>query len=354
VQARLAAYYLEFAERADAALERGDEPWLRRLRSDDDNLRGALAWTRDSSDGTMHGRLVASLGRYWYELTAVVEGFHWTRPVLEQRAKLDPDLRIRILRNAERFMAQIDRPMEGSELAEERLALAKAEGDGAQAALALNNLGIFADIEGNAEKARRRFHESAAIFRALGDHRLSAPLANLGRLHSAAGEFRVAHGYIEEALAQERAAGDTLRAATTLLNLAGTCLLAGDVAEAFAHCEEAVALALELEAQSALMGALEGLAGAFALSGGARDAAVIQGAVDAERRRRTVLIDPGESSIRELANRAIEGALTPAELEGARAEGEGLELEVVARLFHGRSLRDPDASAPDSRDPRGE
>jgi non-specific serine/threonine protein kinase len=347
VQARLAAYYLEFAERADAALERGDEPWLRRLRWDADNLQGALAWSRDSSDLTLHGRLVASLGRYWYELSAAVEGLHWTRPVLEERAKLEPALRIRILRNAERFMAQIDRVEEGLELAEERLALARAEGDDAQAALALNNLGIFAEITGDAEQARRRFQESAEIFRALGDHRLSAPLANLGRLQSAAGEYRAAHGYIEEALVQDRAAGDTLGATMTLINLAATCLLAGDVDEAFTHCEEAVAVSLELEAYGALMGALEGLAGALALSGGARHAAVIHGAVDAERRRRMVPIDRGEASLRELANRALEGALTPAELEAARAEGEGLELEEVARLYLRRSLRDTDTVAPD-------
>jgi hypothetical protein len=61
--------------------------------------------------------------------------------------------------------------------------------------------------------------------------------------------------------------------------------LAGDVAVALASQHQALSVALGLGANRVIANAVEGLAGALALDGGAEDAARLLGAADALRRR---------------------------------------------------------------------
>ena len=336
--ARHAAYFRQLAQRAEVALdEGGDARGLAIFETEVGNFRASLAWTRDNGDLETHARLVADLGRLWFEQMMITEALLWTRPVLDNRDLLEPGLRMRVLRAGERLAISssgsdgsggLD---EAAGLAEERLALALDHGDNAQAALALNNLGIFASEAGDRATARARYAESAALFRKLGDHRETLPLGNLGSSHIGSGDFSTARPYLEKALAVERSINDELGAGYTLGILAGMHLVEGRIEDAETNYRAVAETALAIYAHSLLIGMLEGMAGVAALTGHPFDAAAIHGTLDAERRRQSIGLDLVESMVRDRTASALREALTADEIAAAAAEGARAELETVAR-----------------------
>jgi DNA-binding CsgD family transcriptional regulator len=83
-----AAYYLALAEAADPAI-RGPEQavWLRRLETEHDNLRAALAWSQSAVEGTELGlRLVAALSWFWYLRGYFGEWDRWLTAALARLA----------------------------------------------------------------------------------------------------------------------------------------------------------------------------------------------------------------------------------------------------------------------------
>jgi len=73
---------LELAERAAPELQRHDQgAWLDRLELEQDNLRGALAWTQEHDVETAL-RLGAALGAFWITRGSLSEGRSWLEGVL--------------------------------------------------------------------------------------------------------------------------------------------------------------------------------------------------------------------------------------------------------------------------------
>lgn len=77
-----ATYFLGVAEQAEPHLTTAARPqWVRRLQHDLDNLRQALAWSRDG-DEDVHVRLVGVLHWFWYSIGHFPEARQWLRSAL--------------------------------------------------------------------------------------------------------------------------------------------------------------------------------------------------------------------------------------------------------------------------------
>ena len=67
IQAGHARHYLEVVREADELLAGPDQTeWLKRLATEQDNLRAALAWAIESGEDELAVELVAAAGWFWF------------------------------------------------------------------------------------------------------------------------------------------------------------------------------------------------------------------------------------------------------------------------------------------------
>jgi len=205
---RHAACYLALAEEAAPALAGADAvAWLARLDVEHDNLRAALGWAREQGDGVTGLRLAAALGRYWAQRGHLSEGFRWCAEVLALPVAAGAEsrsVRVKCLVAAGRLAIGQAAYGEAEPWIADAVALARADGDAAVLAAALNAQGLLA-------RGRDRYADAA-------------------RAH-------------EEALTAARPAGLRGEEATALLGLAYAAMFTGDVARAGALAEASLAAA---------------------------------------------------------------------------------------------------------------
>ncbi len=73
-----AEYFLDLAERSDAALRGPDQAhWVEQTKADHDNLRSALEFALTSGRVVVALRLVAAMGRFWFMQTHWKEALRW-------------------------------------------------------------------------------------------------------------------------------------------------------------------------------------------------------------------------------------------------------------------------------------
>lgn len=188
-----ALFFLSLARTAAPHLRRaGDEPWMRGLTRERDNLRAALGWVV-AHDAAETGLLLVATLAGWFYREALTEGQGWAAAVLMLPGAARPS----------RARAQ-----------------------------ALVAAGILAVGFGDRETARRWLEESVAIFRELDDPWLLAHA--LDWLGQAMGmvDLDAARRLGEEAVARLRQANRPWRLALALSGLGRTLTLLGDAARA--------------------------------------------------------------------------------------------------------------------------
>jgi predicted ATPase/DNA-binding CsgD family transcriptional regulator len=158
-------YYLGLAETAEPQVMGPDgERWRARLRREQDNLRAALAWSRDRGETVALARMVVALMAPWQIRVAYAEAEVWMGPAASRALEVPPLLRAQ-LRNVQCLFALNS----GRGLAEvpawanEALALARTAGDRREQALALSALGVVAGLAGGAESMRPYFEEARSL-----------------------------------------------------------------------------------------------------------------------------------------------------------------------------------------------
>ena len=219
---RHAKTYMQLAAEAAPHLIRRERPdWVRRIYRELDNIRVALACTRDD-DVAGHLRFLGHLSWFWYSSGHWSEGRKWLEAAIALPA---PD-------NARHDRAQV-----------------------------LLGAGVLASLQGDTTSAVPWLEESAAIFRAVGDES--------GEAYSLA-----YHGVAWGLIADERSEPPTVRALTwfrksgdlyglrlCLVVLATYCAQKARLAEARAYGEEAVEVARAYGLDRELAIALQVLAG---------------------------------------------------------------------------------------------
>ena len=170
VHGRHRDHYLALAETAEPKLLSPEEDrWRSRLGREQDNLRAALAWSRDQGDVEALARMVAALYALWVIPGRITEFRIWAEAAVERAGDLTPGVRARILLFQCLLAVLTGRSLgEVPAMANEALALARAGGNQREQALALLMLGLVAGALGGAEAMRPYFEEGLPLARSTG------------------------------------------------------------------------------------------------------------------------------------------------------------------------------------------
>jgi predicted ATPase/DNA-binding CsgD family transcriptional regulator len=170
VHGRHRDHYLALAETAEPKLLSPDEDrWRARLGSEQDNLRAALAWSRDQGDVEALARMLPAMYAIWGLQGRLTEFQIWVGATVERAGDLPPGLRARILLFECVISVLTGRSLgEVPTMANEALALARAGGDRREEALAVLMLGMVAGVLGGAEAMRPYFEEGLPLARSTG------------------------------------------------------------------------------------------------------------------------------------------------------------------------------------------
>jgi predicted ATPase len=82
-RSRHARFFLTLAENAEPMLAGPQqEPWVKQLEDEHDNLRAALAWVLEREEGERGLRFAGALWRFWYTRGYLSEGIGWLEQAL--------------------------------------------------------------------------------------------------------------------------------------------------------------------------------------------------------------------------------------------------------------------------------
>jgi len=161
-------YYTRLAEMAEPGLTSPDDArWQALLLTEQENLRAAMAWSRDRGEPEALARLVAPLGMLWTLTNRLVELSRWMEAAALRAGEVSPRLRAR-LRYYECLTALFagDRLGQVPALAHESLALARTAGSKRDEATALVVLGIVAGLVSGTDAMRTYIDDAVRLGRA--------------------------------------------------------------------------------------------------------------------------------------------------------------------------------------------
>jgi predicted ATPase len=177
VQQRHADYFLQLVEGTKPVTTGPGRWWWMRLEAEYDNLRAALAWSRNDERGEYVLRLVVALTRFWQLRGLMNEGYVWLEAAVTP-FELDVSSGMSI-RNIQRLQAY-----------------------------ALETLGTFAAFLGIRDGVQAWYEESLALFRSLGDRAGQLEvLSDLGMQFALLGDFGQGQAMLDECLALAREIG---------------------------------------------------------------------------------------------------------------------------------------------------
>src|SRR5262249_43399618 len=161
-------HYLALAEIVEQEIMSPDQARIvDRVRGEQDNLRAAMAWSRDQGEAEALVGMVVALALYWGINGRYSEFQVWSEAA-DRASDVPPVLRAR-LRNLECIFAILSgggpRFAEVPALANEALALAHEAGDQREQALALSSLGVMAGLLGDADAMRPYIEEAIPLAR---------------------------------------------------------------------------------------------------------------------------------------------------------------------------------------------
>jgi predicted ATPase/DNA-binding SARP family transcriptional activator len=296
---RHAAHYLAAAEEAAprvlVAEGAGALAWLG---AELDNVRAALAWSRDVLP-ERHLRACAALWRFWYVRGQLGEGLRWLAGALAGAADAPTDARAHALRAAGILATESGRFADAQRFAAEALELYRGLGDERGVLATLTVLGNAERYLGETASARARYEESGAIAGRLGfQEDVAVSLTNLSSLAIGEGADERARALLEEGLAITRRVGRDDSTAIALVSLGGVELRLGRPAEAEACLVESLEICRRLGLPSLTASALVTLAAAALARDDAVRAAVLLGEASTVRDPTGEAVEPSDPALR--------------------------------------------------------
>ncbi len=337
VRAHHASFFADLAEHSEMEWFTGDQiAALDRIRVEDGNLIGALSWLEQGADSEAFVTLAATLGHFWFAQSRYREGRRWLESALAVAGRASVEARVRGLTTLGLLaMFQGDYPTAAIHF-DAALAHGTNANDPTGTGLAMTFAGLLAYRLGDDAVARERIEQALPMFRgarpddAAARYHLFGAITDLGDIASAAGDLTEAEARYQEALARERAGDCAWMLCETLPGLANVTLLQGDIDRAEALYHEALALAQRLGDTARIAGALVGLAAVAASKGNATLAARRIGAAEARYDLAGAALFRRDQRTFDRACRTAQAALGESRFEVARREGRTEPLEVVA------------------------
>jgi predicted ATPase/class 3 adenylate cyclase len=209
VRTRHRDFFLAFAEDTEPRLFGADEvALLKRLETEHDNLRAALAWSLETGDADPALRLAAALGTFWSRYGHWTEAREWLRRTLEAGVDAEPGPKARASSaSAGLAWAQGDLSLART-LGHQALALRRQLDDKRGIAEALRGLGGVSLFSGDAAQAMIYLEESLRLSREIGDrYGIASALRIMGLVEITRRAYPEAAQSAEESLALYRAIG---------------------------------------------------------------------------------------------------------------------------------------------------
>jgi predicted ATPase/DNA-binding SARP family transcriptional activator len=330
---RHALHFIALADEARVPIMRDEATtWTTRLAREQDNLRAALAWARDSSESELLVRTAEALWWFWWIHGDVTEGRGWLETALEHRAGAAPIHVVRALQGAAGLAWVAGDPDGAERLAHEGYELGRTIDEPEHTGGCLNVLGLVAQMRGDPVAARSFFEQARAQWLRLADehpfrktvlttvaHNLASTALDLGDLHGARA------GY-EEALAISRADGDEDGIALCELFLGHVAMLEERWDDARTLLGRALRRYRTVGWHHYLVDCLDAIGFLAQAKGNAGEAATLLAGADALRDR----IE--RHGLRKLRDRAWDAAaeeLSASEFDAAVAEGRALSSEEL-------------------------
>ena len=338
-----AEYFLALAEQAEGGLKESDaERSAELLELEHNNMRAALSWVVEREDSEMGLRLAGALWLFWWIRGYFDEGRRWLEEIIAQGNMGSVVARIRALDGLS-WLADVQGDLDRAEaIAEEGLQLsANAAIESDIVASLRGTLGDVVLLQGDLERAKEQFEESARLYREAGDKRgLAEAIGGLGNVFNDSGDYDQAKKYYEEGLSLAREAGSAEARGAFLYSLGHIYLLEGDHERATGLIEEAVSILRGRRRKDDLEFALDNL-GWAALLGGDHDRA--------EALHKESLVLCRELGDRYIASESLEGLACSAGARGEAGRAATLfgaaetlrELVGYQQVPRERALREP-------------
>lgn len=246
--ARHAAFYLAFAQRAEAKLT-GPQQLIgyEQCEAEHDNFRAALQWFISHNQLDLAAQLAIALDRFWIRRGYLGEGRRWFDALLANSKHIALPLQAKLLNAAGTLVFFQGNYERAQDWLTQALQIGQHIEDDVDIAVALRYLGSIERDRGNSQAASRLLEESLAILRTANKtiHTL-ATLNNLSLVAAEQCDYARAVPYLEEALTLARASGDLWNTAVVLNNLGDIKAHQGDYDRAQQLHEESLDLRRQL------------------------------------------------------------------------------------------------------------
>jgi predicted ATPase/DNA-binding CsgD family transcriptional regulator len=285
MQHKHAVFFVALAEQAEPELSGAEQDyWFERLLSEHDNLRTALAFALGSGEGELALRIVGALRDFWYYVGHVGEGLGWIERALESAKESSPASRAKAL-NAAGWLSFLQGNYErGKQFNSDALALYLELGDQVNRAWALlflgaQSAGYLSEIE--IKEGMALTEQALALFRFHGlESGIIRALNQLGEFARLEDDYDRAEEAYEECIDLCREFGDLQREATALANSGLVAHHQGDYKKAESRIKESLGLHKDLNTKYSLAIDLGFLSGPIAARGDPERAAQLLGASD--------------------------------------------------------------------------
>ena len=211
-------YYLKLAESANKKIREPES--LQILDSESGNIEKSFKLAVENNYTEFGLRLAFAMGKYWQLRGYLSDGIRRFESVLPEKPEIKDSIYCKVicqLGNFARLKGDVDR---ARKLIEESLQISRDMGDRSGIKDTLVRLGILEYDQGRFEEAAKSYEESLAINRESGDKlSIAILLNNLGNVYSNQGDYSRAFKLYEESLATRREYGDVLGSAICLNNL---------------------------------------------------------------------------------------------------------------------------------------
>lgn len=346
------------------------DQWLERIEEEHDNLRAAIDWGLDGAAPEAGLQLATAMWRFWVHRGHLSEGRSILERALDVAGNAHPSLRARALNGAGYMALTQDDYARAMALCEQAHALARAEEDKREIAIALAILGHTLWHMGDTDRPAHLCEESLALARGLqdqrtlvsslrefayvvwhrGDYARLAQLADeylhlsralgdrsasadalllLGEATLGAKQYSRAVALYEESLTLSRTQKDKVATTRALVSLGNVAAHEQDYVRAGALYREALATAVELRDMWWLVRGLQGMAGAAAAQGQFHRAAQLVGAVDQFRETMGSPLARADQNGYDATVAVTGSRLGDQAFRAARAEGRAMSLEQV-------------------------
>ena len=241
VKRRHADHFLALAETAEDHLV-GPRPgtWIATLEQEHENVRAALDYLQTTGETELALRIAGAVVEFWDQRGHHREAIRRLSQLLETYKDGTP-VRAKALNAASMVSAHSDQRPAAIRFAEEALAIQRATGDTAGAAVSMWSLGYYQLEEGNPAKAVELLVEAIGVFRGAGDDTsLAWATRTLAYTYFSQGDLARARPLYEDVLLKARASGDAGLQSLTLGALASVALQEARPAEAVSTAIESL------------------------------------------------------------------------------------------------------------------